>query len=123
MGISGTTTTKKQDRATKTGKPENAAKVTLQTIADRLGVSRTTVSNAYGKPNQLAPALRAKILKVADELGYCGPDPVASALRRGKSGAVGIAFTEPLSYAVGDPASALFLQGLAEVFDSHGTSL
>jgi DNA-binding LacI/PurR family transcriptional regulator len=34
-----------------------------------------------------------------------------------------VAFTEPLSYAVGDPASALFLQGLAEELDGHGTSL
>src|SRR5215211_2215281 len=123
MGISGTTTTKKQDRATKTGKPENAAKITLQTIADLLGVSRTTVSNAYGKPDQLAPALREKIFKAAGELGYCGPNAAASALRRGHSGAVGLIFAEPLSYAVSDPAAAAFLQALAEVFDEKGTSL
>jgi DNA-binding LacI/PurR family transcriptional regulator len=98
-------------------------KVTLQTIADRLGVSRTTVSNAYGRPNQLAPALREKILRTADELGYCGPNAAASALRRGRSGAVGLLLTEPLSYAVSDPAAVLFLQGLAEIFDAHGTSL
>jgi DNA-binding LacI/PurR family transcriptional regulator len=98
-------------------------RVTLQTIADRLGVSRTTVSNAYGRPDQLAPGLREKILETAEELGYCGPNAAASALRRGRSGAVGLLWTEPLSYAVSDPAAVLFLQGLAEVFDEHGTSL
>ena len=41
--------------------------VTLQTIADKLGVSRTTVSNAFGKPDQLTPRLRTKILKTAQE--------------------------------------------------------
>jgi DNA-binding LacI/PurR family transcriptional regulator len=102
---------------------QTSEKVTLQTIADRLGVSRTTVSNAYGRPNQLAPALREKILRTAEELGYCGPNAAASALRRGRSGAVGLMLTEPLSYAVSDPAAVLFLQGLAEVFDAQGSSL
>ena len=123
MGDGAKATTKERGRAATIEKPRKGGKVTLQTIADLLGVSRTTVSNAYGKPDQLAPALREKILKAAGELGYCGPDPLASKLRRGKSGAIGLTLTEPLSYAVGDPASALFLQGLAEVFDEHGTSL
>ena len=39
--------------------------VTLQTIADKLGVSRTTISNAFSKPDQLTPKLRAKIMKVS----------------------------------------------------------
>ena len=51
--------------------------VTLQTIADKLSVSRTTVSNAFSKPDQLTPKLRNKILKIAAELDYCGPDPAA----------------------------------------------
>ena len=50
-------------------------RVTLQTIADRLGVSRTTVSNAYNRPDQLAPELRERILATAAELGYSGPGP------------------------------------------------
>ena len=32
--------------------------MTLQTIVDALGVSRTTVSNAYNRPDQLAPELK-----------------------------------------------------------------
>jgi DNA-binding LacI/PurR family transcriptional regulator len=97
--------------------------VTLQTIADRLGVSRTTVSNAFSKPDQLTPKLRSKILKVADEIGYCGPDPAARTLRSGKSGAYGLLLTESLSYMVTDPAAVQLLQGIAGVFDERDAGL
>jgi DNA-binding LacI/PurR family transcriptional regulator len=97
--------------------------VTLQTIADILGVSRTTVSNAFSKPDQMTPELRARILKTADQLGYCGPDPAARILRKGKSGAYGILLTESLSYAVTDPAAVILLQGIAEVFDERDAGL
>ena len=60
---------------TKAGKTKDV--VTLQTIADRLKVSRTTVSNAFSRPDQLTPKLRNKVLATAEELGYCGPDPAA----------------------------------------------
>ena len=58
--------------------------VTLATIAAHLGVSRSTVSNAYNHPDQLSPALREKILATALDLGYTGPDPVARRLRQRK---------------------------------------
>ena len=41
------------------------AKVTLLSIADRVGVSRMTVSNAFSRPDQLSAELRAKILAAA----------------------------------------------------------
>ena len=55
-------------------------RVTLQTIADRVGVSRMTVSNAFSRPDQLSPTLRHRILDAAQELGYAGPDPTARAV-------------------------------------------
>ena len=36
-------------------------KVTLQSIADRVGVSRMTVSNAFSRPDQLSADLRERI--------------------------------------------------------------
>ena len=42
----------------------------MQTLAERLGVSRTTVSNAWSRPDQLSAELRARILDLAEELGY-----------------------------------------------------
>jgi len=43
-------------------------RVTLQTLADHLGVSRMTVSNAFSRPDQLSATLRDRVLAVADEL-------------------------------------------------------
>ena len=54
-------------------------------------MSRTTVSNAYNRPDQLSAPLRARVLEAARRLGYPGPDPVARSLRTRKAGAVGTA--------------------------------
>ena len=89
-------------------------KVTLQTIADRLGVSRMTVSNAFSRPDQLSAELRDKIMAAADELGYVGPDPAARALATGSAGTVGVLLTDTLSYAFEDEFAARFLAGIAE---------
>jgi DNA-binding LacI/PurR family transcriptional regulator len=97
--------------------------VTLQTIADALGVSRTTVSNAYNRPDQLAPGLRAKVLETARSLGYAGPDPAARRLRSGLRGAIGLMFSERLSYAFTDPGAVAFLQGLTEATEEKGYEL
>jgi DNA-binding LacI/PurR family transcriptional regulator len=97
--------------------------VTLQTIANRLGVSRTTISNAYGRPDQLAPALREKILECAKELGYAGPSAAARSLRLGRIDVIGLLTTTTLSYTVTDPAAVQLLQGFAKVFDKQALSL
>lgn len=97
--------------------------VTLQTIADRLGVSRTTVSNAYNRPDQLAPELRDRIFAAAIDLGYSGPDPAARRLRSGRRDAVGLLFGEQLSYAFTDPAAVMLLQGISRATESVGVSM
>src|SRR4051812_5998977 len=96
---------------------------TLADVAQHLGVSRTTVSNAYNRPNQLSPKLREQVLAAAGELGYCGPDPMARGLRRGATGSLGLVFDQPLTYAFTDPAAALFLQGMAAGLEEAGAAL
>jgi DNA-binding LacI/PurR family transcriptional regulator len=60
-------------------------RVTLQTVAEAAGVSRSTVSNAYNRPDQLSADLRQRVLETARRLGYAGPDAAARALgRRGE---------------------------------------
>jgi DNA-binding LacI/PurR family transcriptional regulator len=98
-------------------------RVTLLALARDLGVSRATVSNAYNRPDQLSPALRARILDRAAELGFPGPDPVARGLRRGRVGAVGVLVDEGLSYAFSDPTAVLFLDGLARELQADGLGL
>ena len=45
-------------------------KVTIQDIADELGISRNTVSKAINNADGLAEATRARILQKATEMGY-----------------------------------------------------
>jgi DNA-binding LacI/PurR family transcriptional regulator len=96
---------------------------TLQTVADVVGVSRSTVSNAYSRPDQLSPELRGRIFEAARRVGYAGPDPTARSLRRGRAGAVGVLFTSSLPYAFTDPYAVQFLRGMAESVDGGQTGL
>ena len=98
-------------------------RVTLKTIAEAVGVSRTTVSNAYNRPDQLAPELRERILGTARQLRYPGPDPAARRLRSGRRDAVGVLLSEGLSYAFTDPASVMLLQGIARATEDAGLAL
>lgn len=98
-------------------------KVTLGDIADELGVARSTVSNAYNRPDQLSSALRQKILTTAQRLGYSGPDPLARSLRRGVTHTLGVVYTSELSYAFTDPAASLLLRGIAVEAEREGYTL
>jgi DNA-binding LacI/PurR family transcriptional regulator len=88
-------------------------------VARAVGVSASTVSNAFNRPERLSPALRERILGTAAELGYAGPDPVARSLRSGRVGAVGVVFRRTLAYAFDDPATGPFLTGVSEVTDAR----
>jgi DNA-binding LacI/PurR family transcriptional regulator len=97
--------------------------VTLQTVANAVGVSRMTVSNAFSRPDQLSPAMRERILATADELGYSGPDPAARALARGRAGAVGVVMNESLGEAFLDPVTAAFFGAVAQELAPTGLAL
>ena len=100
-------------RASMSGSSKVRRPATLASLAAELGVSRTTVSNAYNRPDQLSAPLRERVLEAARRLGYPGPDPVARSLRTRRAGAVGLLLTEALSYAFRDPVATGFLEGLA----------
>ncbi len=99
------------------------AGVTLQSIAEELGVSRTTVSNAYNRPDQLTAELRSRILDTARRLGYGGPDAAARTLRTGRRNAIGLVFTEDLPFVFSDPVTTAFLAGVADAAARASTGL
>ncbi|HZA10605.1 LacI family DNA-binding transcriptional regulator [Mycobacterium sp.] len=103
--------------------PSPRRRATLASLAAELKVSRTTVSNAYNRPDQLSADLRERVLATAQRLGYAGPDPVARSLRTRKAGAVGLVLTEPLTYSISDPAALDFVAGLAESCEEAGQGL
>jgi DNA-binding LacI/PurR family transcriptional regulator len=96
---------------------------TLQTVADAVGVSRSTVSNAYSRPDQLSQELRERIFEAARQLGYAGPDAAARTLRRGKARAIGVVFTSNLSYVFTDPYAMQYLRGVAEAAERTATGM
>src|ERR1700743_3014064 len=98
-------------------------RATLASLAAELKVSRTTISNAYNRPDQLSPELRERVLATAKRMGYPGPDPVARSLRTRKAGAVGLLITEPLTYSFSDPAALDFVAGLAQSCEELGQGL
>ncbi|MCW2522637.1 MAG: LacI family transcriptional regulator [Frankiales bacterium] len=96
---------------------------TLAAVAASVGVSRTTASNAYNRPDQLSAELRERILAAAEQLGYAGPDPVARSLRTRQAEAVGLLVGERLGYAFSDPGAVEFMHGLGEACSERGRSL
>ncbi len=98
-------------------------RVTLTRIAEEVGVSAMTVSNAYNHPDRLSEALREQIFETAGKLGYHGPDPVGRSLRRQRTDVVGVLYSNPLSYAFDDPAAVSFLSGLSSVTEEADLGL
>lgn len=102
---------------------EKLTAVTMKTLANKVGVSVTTVSNAYSKPDRLSTELRDQILATAKELGYCGPSAAGRALRSGKSDVCGFVFHGGISHAFSDPYSIILLAGLSEALEEYGASV
>jgi DNA-binding LacI/PurR family transcriptional regulator len=104
-------------------KKSSRRRATIKEVAAEVGASAATVSNAYNRPDQLSPELRERVFAAAKRLGYAGPDPVARGLRRGRSGAVGVVYADPLSYAFADPAAVMFLEGVSQAAEEAGLGL
>ncbi|QUS37065.1 LacI family DNA-binding transcriptional regulator [Falsirhodobacter algicola] len=75
-----------------------ASHISLTHIAETLGVSRATVSNALSGRGRVSPALAERIRNAAEEMRYV-PSAAARSLRSGRSTLVGMVvpdFTMPL---------------------------
>ncbi len=92
---------------------------TLKTVAQQLGVSTATISNAFSRPDQLSAQLREKILSACAELGYQGPNKAAQSLRKGSSGIIAVILSDSLEYMVSDPVASQFIRGVANALEQH----
>lgn len=61
------------------------ARVTVYDVAEKAGVSTATVSFAFRHPDQVKDDTKAKVLRVAEELGYV-PSGNARSLAKGRTG-------------------------------------
>ena len=67
--------------------------------------------------------LRERILAVAAELGYLGPDPSARSLATGTTGTIGVLWAKELRYSLADEVSARFLGAVADELAPSGLAL
>jgi LacI family gluconate utilization system Gnt-I transcriptional repressor len=95
-------------------KPTRPNAVTLKDVAARAGVSAITVSRVVNTPEIVSEALRAKVGKVIQALGYV-PNRVAGALASAESRAV-LVIVPSLSNAV----FIEVIQGIQEVLEVAG---
>ena len=69
--------------------------VTIEDLARRLGVSRSTVSKALNDRPDVSQATKARVLQAANELGY-QPSAAARNLRRQRSDKIGLVVNYPI---------------------------
>jgi len=103
-----TKTTKIRPRASSTGR------MTLEDIAQRVGVSSITVSRAFRRPEKVSEEVRERIHKVASEMGYVS-NRAASALASARS--MNIAVLVP---SLGNSVFVDTLSGIEKVLRPNG---
>ncbi|MFS8049742.1 LacI family DNA-binding transcriptional regulator [Rhizobium sp. BR 314] len=89
----------------------------IRQIADRLGVSTATISNALRGKGRVSPALIEQIRAEADRLSYV-PDHTARALRTGKSNTVGLLVPN-----IGQPLFPTFAQAIERAAKQRGLAV
>ena len=86
-------------------------------------MSVSTASLVFSGKGPVAAATRERVLAAAADLGYTGPDPLASSLRRGRAGIVAVIVEGRLLHAFKDPYAVSMLDGLADVLDDIPTRM
>lgn len=99
------------------------ARPTLRDVAERAGVSVSTASLVFSGKGPVAEATAERVRAAATELGFTGPNPLASSLRQGRSGAIGVLVEGRLRMAFRDPFAIAVLDGLAEVLEAVPTGM
>ncbi|GAA5145058.1 substrate-binding domain-containing protein [Microbacterium pseudoresistens] len=91
-----------------------ARRATIADVAQAAGVSPSTASVVFSGKAPVADSTRERVLAVAAELGYAGPDPRAASLRRGRSGIVAVVLEGHLRTAFLDPVTTAMMDGVTD---------
>lgn len=92
-------------------------RVGIRDVAGRAGVAISTVSKVLSGRGEVSPALRARVLAAAAELGY-QPNYLAQSLRRGATHLIGFVASE-----LSDPFAAEIVAGVEAVLRPAGYAL
>lgn len=91
--------------------------MSIQSVAEKAGVSVATVSRVFNFPDKVTPATRAHVERVASELGYV-PNSSARTLRTQRSRVLGVVLPTLLN-----PVFAECLQGIAQAAVAGGYAI
>ena len=91
--------------------------MSIQSVAEKAGVSVATVSRVFNFPDKVTPATRAHVERVASELGYL-PNSSARTLRTQRSRVLGVVLPTLLN-----PVFAECLQGIAQAAVAGGYAI
>ncbi|MBN9021170.1 MAG: LacI family DNA-binding transcriptional regulator, partial [Rhizobiales bacterium] len=92
-------------------------RIGIRDVAQRAGVAISTVSKVFSGKGEVMPALRARVLAAAAELGY-QPNFLAQSLRRGATDLIGFVASD-----LADPFSAGIVAGAEAVLRQAGYAL
>jgi DNA-binding LacI/PurR family transcriptional regulator len=92
-------------------------------VAERAGVSNSTVSNAFNHPERVAPSVLERVMSAAQELRYHGPSAIAAGLRSGTTNTVAVFLAQKLSDGLRDPATQLVLEGIGAAAEEAGCNV
>lgn len=87
------------------------ARLTLESIAELAGVSRSTVSRVINNQANVRPEVRARVLDVIAQTGY-QPDPAARRLAGQRANIIGLVIAEPAQALFADPYFPRLIQGI-----------
>lgn len=95
--------------------------VTLKDIAERTGKSVTTVSRALAGYEDVSPATREQVRRVAQELGY-EPNIIARQLQKQRTDTIAL-ILPTVNLRFSDPFFGELLSGIVEEATQHGINL
>jgi DNA-binding LacI/PurR family transcriptional regulator len=100
----------------------NAKRVTMQDVANRAKVSKSSVSLAFNDSSKLSENTVKEILAAARELGY-SQDPAGRMLRTRRTNSLGLLLPQQLDRVLENPYYSHFLQGVGTTCYREGFTL
>jgi DNA-binding LacI/PurR family transcriptional regulator len=95
---------------------------TIKDIAERAGVSKTTVSFALNDPSRISVETYNRVMSIVTELDYV-PSPVARTLTTKRLGALGLLLPQPITEALRNPYVVEIVRGIGELCAERELSL